>query len=61
MSLRYQRSALSVVVATLFTSVSFSSFLQPPSLPILFWRKIGAAKGNITEFGGARQYNLRSN
>ena len=54
MSLRYQRSALSVVVATLFTSVSFSSFAAPVTADTILAQD-RAAKGNITEFGGARR------
>ncbi|EPO7839597.1 alkaline phosphatase, partial [Proteus mirabilis] len=54
MSLRYQRSALSVVVATLFTSVGFSSFAAPVTADTILAQD-RAAKGNITEFGGARR------
>ncbi len=44
MSLRYQRSALSVVVATLFTSVSFSSFAAPVTADTILAQKIAQQK-----------------
>ncbi|OAT33201.1 alkaline phosphatase [Proteus myxofaciens] len=54
MSLRYQCSVLSVVVTALLTGASFSSFAAPTAESAIL-AEDRAAKGNITEFGGARR------
>ncbi|EEG86853.1 putative alkaline phosphatase [Proteus penneri ATCC 35198] len=54
MSHRYQRSILSVIVTTLLAGASFSSFAAPVAADAILAQD-RAAKGNITEFGGARR------
>lgn len=54
MSHRYQRSILSVIVTTLLAGASFPSFAAPVAADAILAQD-RAAKGNITEFGGARR------
>nr|UVX22996.1 Alkaline phosphatase [Proteus terrae subsp. cibarius] len=54
MSHRYQRSILSVIVTTLLAGASFSSFAAPVAADTILAQD-RVAKGNITEFGGARR------
>lgn len=54
MSLRYQRSVLSVAVAALFMGTSLTTFAANQAESAILTQD-RAAKGNITEFGGARR------